>query len=171
MSAYPPPIFIKNESAYYPQAVRPSSYIDSEALSIFEPAPNTANAAAASMGRTASVPVLSEGWLQDLLFRFPAALLPGNAAASEATEVPCTAFDCDSAIPPAPEFTMMLSACVAVCALLSVAFTVKLLVPAAVGVPEITPVLAASDMPVGSVPETTDQVYGVVPPLAASVVL
>ena len=52
------------------------------------------------------------------MIRFPAVLLPGNAAASEATEVPCTAFDCDSATPPpAPELITMLSAWVAVCEL------------------------------------------------------
>jgi hypothetical protein len=49
-----------------------------------------------------------------------------------ATELPCTAFDCDSAIPPPAELIRMLSACIAACELASVAFTVKLLVPAAV---------------------------------------
>ena len=41
--------------------------------------------------------------------------------------------------------------------LASVTCTVKLLVPVPVGVPEITPVLAASDRPAGSVPEAMDQ--------------
>lgn len=42
---------------------------------------------------------------------------------------------------------------------------------AAVGVPEMTPVLAFSDNPVGNVPDDTDQVYGAVPPVADKVVL
>lgn len=48
---------------------------------------------------------------------------------------------------------------------------VKLAVPAAVGVPEITPVKALSVKPTGSEPAVIDQLYGVVPPLAASIVL
>jgi hypothetical protein len=46
---------------------------------------------------------------------------------------------------------------------------VKLLTPVPVGVPEIVPVLGASATPVGKFPETMDQTYGVVPPVAASV--
>jgi hypothetical protein len=51
----------------------------------------------------------------------------------------------------------------------SVTFIVKAKVPAAFGVPEIVPV---EDMvrPPGNAPELTLQLYGVVPPLAASVV-
>ena len=67
--------------------------------------------------------------------------------------------------------TVRLSGCAAVNELASVTWTVKLLVPVPVGVPEITPVLAASASPVGKVPEEMDQLYGVVPPTAASVVL
>ena len=48
---------------------------------------------------------------------------------------------------------------------------VKLLVPLAVGFPEITPVDAARLSPAGRVPEVRDQVYGLVPPVAFSVVL
>src|ERR1700737_1758148 len=48
---------------------------------------------------------------------------------------------------------MMLRAWVVVAKLASVTRTVKLLVPATVGVPEITPVLAASVSPVGRGPE------------------
>jgi hypothetical protein len=48
---------------------------------------------------------------------------------------------------------------------------VNLNVPAVVGVPEITPVDAARLNPAGSVPELTLQLYGVVPPLAANVVV
>ncbi len=44
-----------------------------------------------------------------------------------------------------------------VCKLLSVTWTVKLLVPVPVGVPDITPVSEARDNPVGSVPAETDQ--------------
>jgi hypothetical protein len=48
---------------------------------------------------------------------------------------------------------------------------VKLLVPDPVGVPEIAPLLAVSMSPAGKDPEAIDQVYGVVPPVAASVAL
>jgi hypothetical protein len=41
----------------------------------------------------------------------------------------------------------------------------------AVGVPVIAPVDVFSDRPAGRVPEVRDQVYGVVPPVAASVAL
>ena len=50
---------------------------------------------------------------------------------------------------------------------LSVALTVKLAVPAVVGVPEMVP-LALRFSPAGSEPVDTDQVYGGVPPVAAS---
>ena len=42
-------------------------------------------------------------------------------------------------------------------------------VPVAVAVPEISPVEEASVSPAGSVPLAIDQVYGGVPPVAASV--
>jgi hypothetical protein len=54
--------------------------------------------------------------------------------------------------------TVRLSAFVAVDEAASVTFTVKLLVPMPVGVPEITPVLAASVSPAGRVPTEMDQV-------------
>ena len=62
----------------------------------------------------------------------------------------------------------MLRAFVAVCAgeAESVALIVTLLVPAAVGVPEITPVLAPSVSPAGNEPTRTDQAIAPVPPLA-----
>jgi len=41
----------------------------------------------------------------------------------------------------------------------------------AVGVPVIAPVAAFSERPAGNVPLETDQLYGVVPPVAASVAL
>jgi hypothetical protein len=50
----------------------------------------------------------------------------------------------------------------------SVTCTVKLNVPAAPGVPEITPALL-SDSPAGSEPALSAHVYGGMPPLAASV--
>ena len=55
--------------------------------------------------------------------------------------------------------------------LLSVTLTVKLDVPSAVGVPEITPVDADSVNPAGSFPELIDQlyVYGAAPPVAVRV--
>jgi hypothetical protein len=52
----------------------------------------------------------------------------------------------------------------------SVTCTVNDTVPAAVGVPEISPVDAARLNPAGNVPALTLQLYGVVPPLACSVV-
>ncbi|CAJ0822895.1 hypothetical protein LMG18101_05255 [Ralstonia flaminis] len=53
--------------------------------------------------------------------------------------------------------------------LLSVARTVKVLEPSAVGVPETTPVLAFRLRPAGSVPLDTAYVYGAVPPVALKV--
>jgi hypothetical protein len=66
--------------------------------------------------------------------------------------------------------TVMLRLAVAVCAgeLESVTLTVNEEVPAVVGVPLITPEVL-SVRPAGNEPELTDQVYGVVPPLAATV--
>ena len=69
----------------------------------------------------------------------------------------------------APVFTVMLRALVTFWAP-AVTRTVKLEVPVAVGVPEMTPVLAASVSPAGSAPLAIDHVYGGVPPVAASVV-
>ena len=54
--------------------------------------------------------------------------------------------------------TVMLSAFVADSELASVTCTVKLIVPATVGVPEIMPVLGASERPAGREPTETDQV-------------
>ncbi len=54
--------------------------------------------------------------------------------------------------------------------LLSLAWTVKLNVPVEVGVPLMVPSLLSSS-PGGRLPPPSDQVYGGVPPLAASVVL
>jgi len=51
----------------------------------------------------------------------------------------------------------------------SVTFTVTVTVAAAVGVPEMTPVLVAIVNPVGRVPEVMDQLYGVAPPVAVRV--
>ena len=51
----------------------------------------------------------------------------------------------------------------------SVTCTVKLNEPAAVGVPERVPLAASSEMPAGRAPAVTAQVYGAVPPVAASV--
>ncbi len=61
-----------------------------------------------------------------------------------------------------------MSAWLAVCAGLaaSVTCTVRLAVPATVGVPLITPVVALRLRPAGSVPLLSDQLYGVVPPVA-----
>lgn len=69
--------------------------------------------------------------------------------------------------------TVMERAFVAVCAVVaeSNAWTVKDAVPEVVGVPEITPVEAFKLRPAGSAPALMPQVYGVVPPEAASVAL
>src|SRR5262249_5106226 len=48
---------------------------------------------------------------------------------------------------------------------------VKLLEPMAIGVPEITPVLASSVRPFGKVPVFTDQTYGPRPPVACNLAL
>ena len=66
---------------------------------------------------------------------------------------------------------VMLSAFVAALLFASFTCTVMLLVPVPVGVPVIAPELAFSDNPAGKVPTVTDQVYGGVPPVAASVAL
>jgi hypothetical protein len=44
-------------------------------------------------------------------------------------------------------------------------------VPVTAGVPLITPVLTFKLRPAGSAPDVMDQVYGVVPPLAANAVV
>jgi hypothetical protein len=70
--------------------------------------------------------------------------------------------------------TVMLRACVAVCAVgvaESVALTVKLLAPVVVGVPVIAPVLVLSVRPAGRAPTVTAHVTGGVPPLDCSVLL
>ncbi len=69
--------------------------------------------------------------------------------------------------------TVRVSAFVAVCAVgvvESVTFAVKLNEPDAVGVPEIVPLDADSVRPAGNAPALMLQLYGVVPPVAASVV-
>jgi ABC-type thiamin/hydroxymethylpyrimidine transport system permease subunit len=90
---------------------------------------------------------------------------------------------CEYAVPSVPEASVdeVIVSCVdpmvidvatdLVCAglLLSLTVTVKLELPFAVGVPEITPLPAASVSPVGRLPAVTDQVYPGVPPLACSV--
>jgi hypothetical protein len=52
----------------------------------------------------------------------------------------------------------------------SVTCTVKVLVPAVIGVPERTPVPDAIAIPAGSVPEDTENVYGANPPVTVIVV-
>ena len=54
--------------------------------------------------------------------------------------------------------------------LASLVVTVKVKVPVAVGVPEITPVAAAKDRPPGNAPDAmAHDAYGLVPPVAANV--
>ena len=68
---------------------------------------------------------------------------------------------------------VMVSAFVVVCGGVpeSVAFTVKLAVPATVGVPVIAPVPAFSDNPAGNDPLARDQVTAPVPPVEAKLAL
>jgi hypothetical protein len=65
--------------------------------------------------------------------------------------------------------TVMPRALVFVAPLSSVTWTVKLLVPAVVGVPEITPVAGLRLSPAGRLPTVIAHAYGVLPPAAASV--
>ena len=69
------------------------------------------------------------------------------------------------------EYIVIDNAWVAVAPLLSVTCTVKLLVPATVGVPLITPADALRERPAGSVPTVILHIYGVLPPPATSVEL
>jgi hypothetical protein len=69
------------------------------------------------------------------------------------------------------EFTEMLRTCDAESKRASVTRTVKVLVPTAVGVPEIFPVSPEMVSPEGIVPELTDHLYGGVPPTADNVAL
>ena len=62
---------------------------------------------------------------------------------------------------------LMLRTLVAESEFASVTFTVKLLVPEPVGVPEIAPVPGVRVNPTGSVPDEMDHVYGSVPFVAA----
>jgi hypothetical protein len=62
--------------------------------------------------------------------------------------------------------TEMESGAIAVWSLASVTSTVKAELPGTVGVPLMVPVELSSVRPAGKVPDCTDQVYGVVPPLA-----
>ena len=67
--------------------------------------------------------------------------------------------------------TVRVRALIAACAFESVTLTVNFLVPVPVGVPEMAPVFGASARPAGKDPDAMAQVYGVVPPEAASVAL
>jgi hypothetical protein len=85
----------------------------------------------------------------------------------EETPLPHPPADCTSVIGVAvDEFTVMLSACVAVAELASVTSATKLHVPAVVGVPDIVP-LVLSVRPGGKLPDCVQE-YGVVPPVAVN---
>src|SRR6266849_5242030 len=106
------------------------------------------------------------------MIRFPAVLFDPKGTESDVTPVPSAAFDWTKAIPPpTPLMIVMLNAFVAVCELASLTCTLKLLVPATVGVPEMTPVLAASVRPAGRLPDAMDHTYEGLPPAAASLAL
>jgi hypothetical protein len=66
-------------------------------------------------------------------------------------------------------FTTILNACVSLTPFASVTCTVKLNVPVAVGLPEITPVPLFKLNPAGKLPENRLHVSGAVPPVAAKV--
>src|SRR3972149_5178524 len=72
--------------------------------------------------------------------------------------------DRDAVVIERAEYIVMEKTWVAVAPLLSVTCTVKLLVPAAVGVPLIAPVELLRESPAGSVPTVILQLYGVLPP-------
>src|SRR5690349_6080331 len=94
------------------------------------------------------------------IIRLPLVLADGKDTASEGTPDPSIAVDCTIAIPPVPppfELIVMLSALLAVCELLSVTCTVKLLVPDALGVPEISPLPEFRASPAGRLPVVIDQ--------------
>jgi hypothetical protein len=69
-------------------------------------------------------------------------------------------------VTPVPMVSVVAS--VAICPRASVTLAVKLNVPVAVGVPVSTP-LAFRVIPAGRLPEATDQVYGLVPPVTVRV--
>ena len=62
-----------------------------------------------------------------------------------------------------PTLLMTIPSCLVTIPAIFCALTVKLNVPAAVGVPEINPVVLFKVKPVGSAPLEIDQVIGVVP--------
>jgi hypothetical protein len=66
-------------------------------------------------------------------------------------------------------FIVIESAAVAVLLALSVTFAVKFEAPVAVGVPVIAPVEVTRDSPAGRLPVAIAQVYGLAPPVAASI--
>ena len=92
--------------------------------------------------------------------------VPVNSSSSVRTQLPDGLHD---GFGLSVAFTVMLSGCVAVLLPLSVTSAVKLALPAAVGVPEMTPVEAARPSPAGRVPVVIDQAYGKAPPVALSV--
>ena len=81
------------------------------------------------------------------------------------------------AVPPGSEVVLMESApeivivrlFVAMALLLSATCTVKVLLPAVVGVPVMAPLEALRLRPAGRLPLVTDQLYGVAPPVAVRV--
>ena len=83
----------------------------------------------------------------------------------------CAAFGRDVVVTDGGPTTVMLSALMAVPEAESVTCTVKLIVPVAVGVPEITPVAELRVSPAGKLSTVMDQLYDGVPPVAASAVL
>ena len=71
---------------------------------------------------------------------------------------------------PGTGLTVRLRACAWEAVVQQDTWTVKLAVPAVVGVPVMAPVDEFSDKPAGRAPADKDQVFGVVPPVETSVV-
>src|SRR3972149_3381053 len=75
----------------------------------------------------------------------------------------------DDVVTERPLYTWIVSPCVATPPYTSCTCTVNEESPEVVGVPETAPVAPFSVIPAGRLPEITDQTYGVLPPVAASV--
>src|ERR1700741_3634941 len=97
--------------------------------------------------------------------------MPPVAASVVVYACPVTAVGSVVVVMPSTAATVSDRFALAVCALASVTLTVSAVAAAAaVGVPVMAPALVSCS-PAGSAPAASDQLYGAVPPLAASVAL
>jgi hypothetical protein len=97
--------------------------------------------------------------------RPPVLLMDGSVFVAPATEFPLVSTDTRSVLGCTANSTEP----VAVLPVLSVTVNVTVELPAAVGVPLTTPVLALRDKPVGKTPPTKIHVSGAVPPVVTNV--